>query len=173
VRYTLKTPYRDGTTHVVFESLDFIARLASLVPRPWAHLTRYNAYSRPTVARGRRSRLQGGARSRRGTCGPRPSGTGLDARRSASRWHRGSWRPSRGRRRGGHPKASWACPDGVGRRGQVRVHDAGGGRLGRWWSVLYKSGGIGSVADLWTRSAGGKQDRRSWRPAFRAGRLPG
>jgi hypothetical protein len=23
VRYTLKTPYRDGTTHVVFEPLDF------------------------------------------------------------------------------------------------------------------------------------------------------
>ncbi len=34
VRYTLKTPCRDGTTHVVFELLDFIARLAALVPRP-------------------------------------------------------------------------------------------------------------------------------------------
>jgi hypothetical protein len=29
VRYTLKSPYRDGTTHVVFQPLDFIARLAS------------------------------------------------------------------------------------------------------------------------------------------------
>ena len=28
----LKIPYRDGT-HVVFDSLDFIARLAALVPR--------------------------------------------------------------------------------------------------------------------------------------------
>jgi hypothetical protein len=27
----LKTPYRDGTTHAIFEPLDFIARLASLV----------------------------------------------------------------------------------------------------------------------------------------------
>jgi hypothetical protein len=27
----LKTPYRDGTTHVIFEPLDFIARLATLV----------------------------------------------------------------------------------------------------------------------------------------------
>ena len=26
VRYQLKTPYRDGTTHVIFEPLDFIAR---------------------------------------------------------------------------------------------------------------------------------------------------
>ena len=27
VRYELMPPYRDGTTHVVFEALDFIARL--------------------------------------------------------------------------------------------------------------------------------------------------
>ena len=32
IRYQLKTPYRDGTTHVIFEPLDFIARLAALVP---------------------------------------------------------------------------------------------------------------------------------------------
>ena len=52
----LKTPYRDGTTHVIFELLDFsrsrhpasrgigaslhvIARLAVLVPRPRVNLT--------------------------------------------------------------------------------------------------------------------------------------
>jgi hypothetical protein len=34
VRYRLKTPYRDGTTHVIFQPLDFIARLAALVPKP-------------------------------------------------------------------------------------------------------------------------------------------
>ena len=34
VRYKLKTPYRDGTTHVFFEPLDFLARLAALVPKP-------------------------------------------------------------------------------------------------------------------------------------------
>ena len=28
VRYELKTPYRDGTTHVIFEPRDFIARLS-------------------------------------------------------------------------------------------------------------------------------------------------
>ena len=27
VRYQLKTPYDDGTTHVLFEPLDFISRL--------------------------------------------------------------------------------------------------------------------------------------------------
>jgi hypothetical protein len=34
VRYTLKTPYRDGTTHIVLEPLDLMARLAALVPKP-------------------------------------------------------------------------------------------------------------------------------------------
>ena len=33
VRYELKTPYRDGTTHVIFEPVDFIAKLAALVPK--------------------------------------------------------------------------------------------------------------------------------------------
>ena len=42
MRYTLKTPYGDGTTHLVFAPLDFMARLAALVPRPRAHLTRYH-----------------------------------------------------------------------------------------------------------------------------------
>jgi hypothetical protein len=42
VRYQLKTPYRDGTTHVIFEPLDFIARLAALVPRPRVNLTRFH-----------------------------------------------------------------------------------------------------------------------------------
>ena len=30
VHYELKTPYSDGTTHILFEPLDFIARLAAL-----------------------------------------------------------------------------------------------------------------------------------------------
>jgi len=34
VVYTLKTPYRDGTTQVAFEPVDFVARLAALVPKP-------------------------------------------------------------------------------------------------------------------------------------------
>jgi hypothetical protein len=41
VRYRLKTPYRDGTTHVIFEPLGFIARLAALVPTPRVNLTRF------------------------------------------------------------------------------------------------------------------------------------
>ncbi|MFT5577938.1 MAG: hypothetical protein ACI9WS_000690 [Paraglaciecola psychrophila] len=33
VTYELKTPYRDGTTHIIFEPLDFMAKLAALVLR--------------------------------------------------------------------------------------------------------------------------------------------
>jgi hypothetical protein len=50
VRYTLKTPYRDGTTHVIFEPLDFIARLAALVPKPRVHLTRFHGVFAPHSA---------------------------------------------------------------------------------------------------------------------------
>ena len=43
----LKTPYRDGTTHVIFEPLDFIARLAALVPKPRVNLTRFHGVFAP------------------------------------------------------------------------------------------------------------------------------
>ena len=39
--YQLKTPYRDGTTHVAFEPLDFISKLAALVPSARVNLTRF------------------------------------------------------------------------------------------------------------------------------------
>jgi hypothetical protein len=47
VRYTLKTPYRDGTTHIVLEPLDLMARLAALVLTPRMHLTRYHGMFAP------------------------------------------------------------------------------------------------------------------------------
>ena len=50
VRYTLKTPYRDGTTHIVLEPLDLMARLAAPVPLPRRHLTRITAYSPRTAS---------------------------------------------------------------------------------------------------------------------------
>ena len=55
MRYQLKTPYRDGTTHVLFEPLDFLARLAALVPKPRVNLIRYHgvfAPNEPRTARG-------------------------------------------------------------------------------------------------------------------------
>ena len=41
------TPYRDGTTHVIFEPLDFIARLAALVPKPRVKLIRFQRVFAP------------------------------------------------------------------------------------------------------------------------------
>ena len=49
VHYRLKTPYRDGTTHILLEPLDFLARLASLVP-PRVHLTPYHGVFAPASA---------------------------------------------------------------------------------------------------------------------------
>ena len=39
----LKTPWRDGTTHLVMSPLEFMQRLAALVPRPRLHLIRFLA----------------------------------------------------------------------------------------------------------------------------------
>ena len=39
----LKTPWRDGTTHRVMSPLEFMQRLAALVPRPRLHLIRFGA----------------------------------------------------------------------------------------------------------------------------------
>jgi hypothetical protein len=52
VRYQLKTPYHDGTTgdrrsHAIFEPLDFIARLAALVPKLRVNLTRFHGVFAP------------------------------------------------------------------------------------------------------------------------------
>lgn len=47
VRYELKTPWRSGTTHVIFEPLDFISRLVALVPRPRVNLTRFHGVFAP------------------------------------------------------------------------------------------------------------------------------
>ena len=47
VRYELKTPYRDGTPHVIFDPLDFIARLVALIPKPRVNLARYHGVFAP------------------------------------------------------------------------------------------------------------------------------
>ena len=50
VVYQLKHAFLDGTTHVPFEPIDFIARLAALVPRPRAHLIGYHGLFTPMLA---------------------------------------------------------------------------------------------------------------------------
>ena len=44
----LKSPYRDGTTHIVMSPLEFMQRLAALVPRPRLHLIRFHGVLAPT-----------------------------------------------------------------------------------------------------------------------------
>jgi hypothetical protein len=45
--YELKTPYRNGTTHMLFDPLDFISKLAALIPVPRANLTRFHGVFAP------------------------------------------------------------------------------------------------------------------------------
>ena len=56
----LKTPWTDGTTHVIYEPLDLIAKLAALIPRPHKNLILYHgvlaanaAWRNRVVAHGR------------------------------------------------------------------------------------------------------------------------
>ena len=68
IRYPLKTSCRDGTTHVLFEPQDFIARLAALAPKPRVHLTRFhgvfaaNSKHRIQVTSGKRGKVRGQAK---------------------------------------------------------------------------------------------------------------
>ena len=58
----MKTPYRNGTTHVIFEPLDFIAKLAALAPKPRVNLTRFHGVFAPNsqhqvdVTRGKKTK---------------------------------------------------------------------------------------------------------------------
>ena len=45
----LKTPWRDGTTLLVMSPLEFMQRLAALVPRPRLHLIRYHGVLAPNA----------------------------------------------------------------------------------------------------------------------------
>jgi len=47
LRYALKHPYSNGTTHFLFDPLDLLAKLAALVPRPRVNLTRYHGVFAP------------------------------------------------------------------------------------------------------------------------------
>ena len=46
-RQTLKTPYDDGTSHVVLSPMEFMGRLAALVPKPRVNLTRFHGVFSP------------------------------------------------------------------------------------------------------------------------------
>ena len=49
VELKLKTLWRDGTTHQVMSPLEFMQRLAALVPRPRLHLIRFHGVLAPNA----------------------------------------------------------------------------------------------------------------------------
>ena len=50
LRFTLKTPWSDGTTHLVLSPLELIEKLAALVPPPRLNLVRYHGVLAPNAA---------------------------------------------------------------------------------------------------------------------------
>lgn len=79
VQYTLKSPYRDGTTHIILEPLDFIAHLAALVPKQRVNFTRFHGVFAPNCAlrqqvtpAGRGKRKLTDARTRHSVAPPLP-----------------------------------------------------------------------------------------------------
>ena len=49
IQYELKNPFRNGTTHMLFSPLDFLSKLAALVPRPRHNLVRYHGVFAPNA----------------------------------------------------------------------------------------------------------------------------
>jgi hypothetical protein len=49
VELKLKTPWRDGTTHLMMSPREFMQRLAALVPRPRLHLMRFHGVLAPNA----------------------------------------------------------------------------------------------------------------------------
>ena len=63
----LKSPYNDGTTHVVMSPLEFMQRLAALVPRPRLHLIPFHGVLAPRARpRGEYPSASEAGRARRG-----------------------------------------------------------------------------------------------------------
>ena len=89
VRYELKTPWRNGTTHVEFEPIDFIAKLAALVPPPRAHLTRFHGIFAPNADL--RVQLTPSGRGRRPAGAPADGSAPADDRTPAERRRSMTW----------------------------------------------------------------------------------
>ena len=91
MRYQLKTPWKNGTTHVEFEPVGFIAKLAALAPPPRAHLTRFHGILAPNASL--RAQLTPSGRGRRPATDAAPAdGTApTDHRNPAERQRSMTW----------------------------------------------------------------------------------
>jgi hypothetical protein len=81
-----ETPYRGGTTHVVFEPLDFLARLAALVPRPRVNLTRCRGVFAPNSPHRALVTKVGRGKGARGQCLARTEDRTPAQRRASMSW---------------------------------------------------------------------------------------
>lgn len=86
VHVQLKTAYRDGTTHILLEPLDFLARLAALVPPPRTHLTRYHGVFAPASALRAEITPSGRGRGGRQRAATEPATEQPVAKRAAMTW---------------------------------------------------------------------------------------
>jgi hypothetical protein len=88
--YRLKRRWRDGTTHVVFEPIELVEKLAALVPAPRFHLVRYHgilgpcASERDRVLPGRSEPSAGSLDLRDATAAESPTDSGGAAPRPAT-----------------------------------------------------------------------------------------
>ena len=84
IGYSLKPPYRDGTTLVISDPLDFIGRLAVLVPPPRLRLARPRGIFAANSPY--RARITPARRGRRTPENPAKSMLGLERPRTGQPW---------------------------------------------------------------------------------------
>jgi len=89
VELKLKTPWRDGTTHLVMSLLEFMQRLAALVPRPRLHLIRFHGVLAPNAKLRARVVPQGPAQPEGAS--EAAAATECEAETAQGRPHRISW----------------------------------------------------------------------------------
>jgi hypothetical protein len=100
VEVRLKGAWRDGTTHLLFEPVEFLAKLAALTPRPAINLLRYHGVLAPharwrpqsSAMVGRPRRRVPGTRPRPARGGRRARGTGAGRRSCGARSRSTCWR---------------------------------------------------------------------------------
>jgi hypothetical protein len=89
VELKLKSPWRDGTTHLVMSPLEFMHRLAALVPRPRLHLIRFHGVLAPNAKLRARVVPQGSEVAQLAT--EAAAAAGCEAQTVQARPHRIGW----------------------------------------------------------------------------------
>ena len=94
IAYALRHPWRDGTTHFVFEPGELVEKLVALVPRPRAHLVRYHGVLAPGArlrSRITAARAESEAGASAGVSGSEPTTLGPRASLCPPRPRRLAW----------------------------------------------------------------------------------